>query len=132
MKTIAILSTLIAFFLLSCSKEEEAIEIAPLTAFPAPVVQVNAPETATVGETVAVTVHFLVKNGCGEFGSFEDSRNGNTITVKVYPHYQEGFCTQAITTREATYSFKPDKAGTYTLQFWAGEEQFITESIVVQ
>lgn len=131
MKTRPILFALVGFFLMSCSKEEEAV--LPLSEFPAPVVQVNAPEAASVGENVTVTVFFLVKNGCGEFGSFEASRSGNTITVQVYPHYREGFCTQAITTREVTYTFQPEKAGTYTLRFWSGEDnQFVTHTIVVQ
>lgn len=131
MKAIPILFTLLAFIFLSCSNEEEAI--APSSSPPAPVVKVEAPEAASVGESVTVTVFFLVNNGCGEFGSFKANRSGNTITVKVYPHYREGFCTQAITTREATYTLKPEKAGTYTLRFWSGEDnQFVTHTIVIQ
>ncbi|WP_147294171.1 hypothetical protein [Pontibacter diazotrophicus] len=130
MKTIPILFALIGFVLLSCSKEEESVS--PLDAYPAPVVQVDAPETASVGENVTVTVYFSVNNGCGEFGSFEATRNGNTITVKVYPHYREGFCTQAFVTREVTYTYKPEEAGTYTFKFWAGEDQYLTKNILVQ
>lgn len=130
MKAIPLLFTLIAFILLSCTKEEAAVP--RLGSLPAQVVQVDAPEAASVGENVTVTVRFVVNNGCGEFGSFKDSRSGNTITIKVYPHYREGFCTQALVTLTASYTFKPEKSGTYTLQFWSGEDQYLTKTIVVQ
>ncbi|WP_162051985.1 hypothetical protein [Pontibacter pamirensis] len=130
MKTIPVLFALIGFILMSCSKEEQTVS--PLNARPAPVVQVDAPETASFGENVTVTVYFLVNNGCGEFGSFEATRSGNTITVEVYPHYREGFCTQALETREVIYTYKPEEAGTYTFKFWAGEDQFITKTIVIE
>lgn len=129
MRSISILLTLVGFIFLSCSKEEDGVS--PLNSYPVAVVQVNAPEAASVGETVTATVFFSVNNGCGEFGSFEATRSGNTITVKVYPHYREGFCTQAFVTREVTYTYKPEKAGTYTFKFWAGEDQYITKSIVI-
>jgi hypothetical protein len=132
MQMLSTLITFAIFLLLGCSsKEEEAVAPMPASS-PAPVVKVEAPETAQKGESVAVKFYFLVNNGCGEFGSLEAEQSGTTVTVTVYPHYREGFCTQAITTREAIYTFKPENSGTYTLKFWAGNAQYITETIVVQ
>lgn len=130
MKTIPVLLTLIGLIFLSCTKEEEVVS--PMHHNPAQVVQVEAPETGSVGETVTITVFFMVNNGCGEFGSFEATTSGNTVIIKVYPHYREGFCTQALETRQVTYTLKPEKAGTYLLKFWSGEDQYISKSIVVQ
>jgi hypothetical protein len=131
MKTLYILFAFATVLLLSCSSKEG--EAAPRRAsFPAPVVKVEVPGAAQKGESVAVKVYFQVNNGCGEFGHFEEEKSGTTVTVTVYPHYREGFCTQAITTKETIYTFKPQNTGTYTLKFRAGEEQYITETVVVQ
>lgn len=130
MKTIPVLFTLIGFIFLSCTKEEEVVS--PLHNYPSQVVQVEAPETGSVGETVTITVFFLVNNGCGEFGRLEAANSGNTIIIKLYLHYREGFCTQALETRQVTYTLKPEKADTYLLKFWSGEGQYISKSIVVQ
>jgi hypothetical protein len=130
MRLLYTLFTLATVLLLGCSKEDD---VAPAPASsPAPVVKVEAPVEAQTGETVAVKVYFQVNNGCGEFGRFEEESSGTTVTIQVLPHYREGFCTQAITTRDAIYSFKPTGTGTYTLKFWAGEEQYIIETIMVK
>ena len=124
------LLTFAAVLLLSCSNKEEA---APsLASFPARVVKAEAPEEAQKGESVAVKVHFLVNNGCGEFSHIQEAKDGTTLTIEVYPRYREAFCTQAITTRETIYMFKPENTGTYMLKFWAGDGQYITETVVVQ
>jgi len=132
MRILTLFFALLTTACFSCSKEEEAVTLRTTTA-PAPVVQVDVPETAvTAGEGAGLKVYFTVINGCGEFGSFEESLDGQTLTVKVYPHYSKGFCTQALETKEVTYTFKPETNGIYTLRFWAGEDTFISKTIVVQ
>ncbi|MCJ8166538.1 hypothetical protein MKJ04_16960 [Pontibacter sp. E15-1] len=131
MKALLLCFTLLTFACFGCTKEADELRLR--TADAAPVVQVVvADKVLTVGESATLTVFFEVRNGCGEFGSFDTNSDGQTLTVRVIPHYREGFCTQALETRETTYTFTPKTKGTYTLKFWAGENDYISETIVVQ
>ncbi|WP_162427156.1 hypothetical protein [Pontibacter pudoricolor] len=127
------LAVIFAFFLFSafsCSKEEDAVE--PLEKFPAYVVDVETPETATVGSTVPVKIYFQVNNSCGDFKKFEADAQGKTIHIQVYPQYREGACLMVILTREVTYEFKPTEPGTYILKFSPKyPDQEIVKTIVV-
>ena len=132
MKLLTLLFALFATLCFGCSKEEEDVP-ALRAAAPAPIVQVMMPEkTVAAGESVGITIHFLVNNGCGEFGSFNATKDGQTLTVKVYPQYRGEVCADAIFTREAIYNFEPESPGTYTLKFWAGDSKFTTKTLVVQ
>jgi hypothetical protein len=123
--------SLLLFSAFSCSKDKEETAD-PLEKFPAPVLRVEAPAAATIGETVTLDVYFVVNNGCGEFGSFDVAITGNQQTIKVFPKYREGICTMDLPTRQAAYTFKPGANGTYTFRFWSGlEDEFITKTIVV-
>lgn len=131
MKTYFIFALLLSVIFFGCSKDDEAA--LTLADFPVPVEKVEAGETdVSVGETVAITVTFVVNNGCGQFGRFEEQKSGTTTIVKVYPFYREGYCTQALMPVTAVYNFKPSKTGTYTIKFWAGEDQYITKTIQVK
>jgi len=132
MKLLTLFIALFVTLFFGCSKEAEDVQ-ALQTAAPASIVQVDLPEVAvTAGESVGITIHFLVNNGCGEFGSFDATKDGQTLLVKVYPQYRGEVCADAIFTREAIYNFKPESPGTYTLKFWAGDSKFITKTLVVQ
>ncbi len=131
MKTLLLCLTVLTLTAFSCSKEAD--ELSLRTSDPAPVLAVTVPEKVfTVGESIAITVSFQVRNGCGQFSSFETSSDGNVLTIHVIPYYAEGFCTQALETRQTTYTFQPQQAGTYTLKFWAGENDYIFETVVVK
>ncbi|NEM98634.1 hypothetical protein [Pontibacter burrus] len=127
------LAIIFAFFLFSafsCSKEEETVN--SLENFPAYIVAVDAPETATVGSTVPVKVAFQVNDSCGEFKKFEVDAQGKTIHIQVYPQYREGPCLMVVLTREVSYEFKPTEPGTYTLKFSPKyPDQEISKTIVV-
>lgn len=77
-------------------------------------------------------VKFNVMNGCGGFGSFEETVVGNTVTTNVIAKYEGCVCTEAIEVREAVYSFNPTTPGTYTLKFRNSEDTFITETVTVE
>lgn len=77
-------------------------------------------------------VKFIVMNGCGGFGSFEETVAGNTVTVNVIAKYEGCVCTEAIEVKEAVYSFNPTAPGTYTLRFRNTEDTFITKTITVE
>lgn len=121
---------LLAMAYLGCTKEADGIN--PLEEDSAPVVQVTIAENVlTVGKSAHIEVSFQVRNGCGGFGSFSTATNGNLTIVKVIPQYAAGFCTQTIETRQATFTFTPQRPSTYTLKFWTGEDDYITEVVTV-
>ncbi|MBX0333138.1 hypothetical protein K3G39_07800 [Pontibacter sp. HSC-14F20] len=108
------ISALILLFATGCSKEdaEPAVQERP-----APIVRVEAPATAQVGENVTVDVYFQVNGGCGQFGSFDVSSSSKETVIRVVAKYKGNVCTDDLPIRKATYSFHPTEAGTYTLRF---------------
>ena len=76
-------------------------------------------------------VNFIVMNGCGGFGSFEQT-TGNTVTVNVIAKYEGCVCTEALEVHDAVYSFNPTAPGTYTLRFRTSEDTFITETVTLE
>ena len=130
MKPLTLLFALFTTLCFGCSKED-AQALQPTA--PASIVQADVPEAAVKsGESVEITIHFLVNNGCGEFGSFDATKDGQTLTVKAYPQYRGEVCADAIFTREIAYIFKPERPGIYTLKFWEADGKFITKTLVVQ
>ena len=108
---------ILAIILLSasaCSKEDSE---PPAQERPAPIVRVEAPATAQIGETVAVDVYFQVNGSCGQFGSFDVSSSGKETVVRVVAKYKGKICTDDLPVRMASYTFRPTEAGTYTLKF---------------
>lgn len=77
-------------------------------------------------------VDFWVMNGCGEFGSFEEIIEGNTITVKAVAKYKGCVCTESMKALDEVYSFNPPTPGTYTLRFRSSEDTFITETVTLE
>ncbi|MCP2042076.1 hypothetical protein [Pontibacter sp. HSC-36F09] len=108
------ISSLILLFASGCSKEdaEPAVQERP-----APIVRIEAPATAQVGENVTVDVYFQVNGGCGEFGSFDVNSSGKETVIRVVAKYKGKICTDDLPIRKATYTFSPAEPGTYTLKF---------------
>ncbi len=79
----------------------------------------------------AFNVAFYVNNGCGNFGSFEEIVNGNSITIKVIAKYEGCVCTDDIPLRESVYTFTSNTSGTYLLKFIKADGTFITETVVI-
>ncbi|RZK04143.1 MAG: hypothetical protein EOO46_17340 [Flavobacterium sp.] len=122
---------LISFALLtSCANDDNASESC-LSYSEAYVDTVEAIETAdAIGFPFKVS--FTVLNGCGDFGSFEETVAGNVVTVNVIAKYEGCICTEALEIKEAVYSFKPTTPGTYTLRFRTSEDTFITETVTAE
>ena len=131
MKTKNILTLIFSIvFFISCSDDEENNctdyeELANITA-------VQAPDVATVNESVDVAVTFSVQNSCGEFSDFNVSNSGMTTTIEVQAVYEGCACAQVITSRNATYTFNPEQTGEHTLRFRSGTDEFIEETILVE
>lgn len=130
MKKKSIFILLLSFIIfMSCSDDDDNDcityeEIANVT-------DVQAPETATVNETVDVTVTFQVKNSCGEFARFDETVSGMTRTVAVEALYEGCNCAQVITSRTETYTFTITTAGEHLLRFRTAGDQFIERTITV-
>lgn len=77
-------------------------------------------------------VKFIVMNGCGGFGSFDEMISGNTRTIGVIAKYEGCTCDEALHTKETVYNFKPTVQGTYVLRFRNSEDTFITETVTVE
>jgi len=90
---------------------------------------VSSIETAAAN---TINVSFPVNGGCGQFNKFVETTSGNTRTIKVNAVYKGCMCTMDIPTRTTTYQFKETKPGTYYLKFVSGQDQFITDTVVIK
>lgn len=97
----------------------------------ASVTAVNAPSTAMVNETINIEVSFQVFNGCGQFGRFIETQNGNSRTIEVEARYEGCICTQDAPIRKVNYEFVPKNAGNYELNFKSVQSSSITVDITV-
>lgn len=98
----------------------------------APVTKIEGPTTALVTQNINLTVSFGCFNGCGQFGNFEETTNGNTTTINVNAKYEGCICTQDTPIRQTIYSFKRTQPGTYDLKFLQTDNNYLTYTITVQ
>ncbi|BAO55035.1 hypothetical protein NMS_1026 [Nonlabens marinus S1-08] len=110
----------------SCGEKEESnsYEVAYVTA-------VDAPTSVKVNEPVNINVSFEVRNGCGMFEKFEETKDGQLITLEVKASYKDGMCTQAIKTITADYTFTPREKGDYQIRFKSSPTAFKTVDLPV-
>ncbi len=120
--------SLLLFVIFSCSKEQENKCVENRIAY---VTSINAPSTGTVNENINIEVSFVVNNGCGNFGKFIETQNGNTKTIEVEARYEGCICTQDIPTRKTNYVFKTQTAGNYILKFKSSPTEFITANLTL-
>jgi len=84
-----------------------------------------------INKPVQVEVQFGVSNGCGQFGKFLESSNGNTRTIEVEAKYIGCICTQDIPIRNTQYEFLTSEPGVYRLMFKSGKSNFIEIDIEI-
>lgn len=92
----------------------------------------NTPATGEVNTDIPINVSFSCINGCGQFDSFEQGRQGNALEIKVIAKYEGCTCTMDVPTRQTIYTFKTGIKGTYFLKFWQKENTYITDTLVIQ
>src|SRR5690606_26789165 len=90
------------------------------------------PTTGNVNQTISIPVTFQVLNGCGGFGNFIETNDGNSKTITVNAKYEGCYCTQAIEQRQTNYNFSPTTPGTYTLNFTQSNGNLLTYTINIQ
>lgn len=127
MKPRLILSLLL-IVIFSCSKEPENNCVENRIAY---ATSINSPSTGTVNENISIEVSFGVNNGCGNFGKFIETQNGNTKTIEVEARYEGCVCTMDAPTRKTNYVFKTQNSGNYVLKFKSGPTEFITANLTI-
>jgi len=98
----------------------------------APVTKVEGPTTGNVNQAIDLTVSFGCFSGCGQFGNFEQTANGNSTTISVVAKYEGCICTTEAPIRQTIYNFKAGQPGTYYLRFEQTKDSYLTYSIVIQ
>jgi hypothetical protein len=125
---VCITTTLMAF---SCTKENTENNKC-LSYSKAAVITVLGATTGSINQDINLAVSFGCSNGCGQFGSFEQVRTGNTFEISVTAKYEGCICTQDLPVRTQTYTFRASQAGTYQLKFAQLNNSYITHTIIVQ
>lgn len=120
--------TLLLFVIFSCSKEPENSCIENRIAY---VTSTNSPSTGNVNENINIEVSFGVNNGCGNFGKFIETQNGNIKTIEVEAKYEGCICTMDAPTRKTNYIFKTQNSGNYILKFKSSSTEFITVNLTI-
>lgn len=129
MKTkLTLLLSSLLLLIMSCSKEPENNCIENKIAY---ISSINSPTTGSVNEIINIEVSFGVNNGCGNFGKFIETQNGNTKTIEVEARYEGCVCTQDAPTRKTNYVFKTTISGNYILKFKSSSTEFITANLTI-
>jgi hypothetical protein len=119
-----------ALLLISCKKNKENSNCLSYTN--AAVTNIAGPNTAFVNQEIVLTISFQCTNGCGQFGSFEETSLGNNINVTVKAKYEGCICTQDIPIRTTQYKFKKSQSGSFQLRFLQSNNSYLSHTIVVQ
>ena len=126
-KNIILLISIVIFgIVVSCNDDNECI-----TNNIEYVTSINSPNTGTINETVNIEVNFKVRNGCGRFGKFIESENGNIRNIEVEAKYEGCICTQDVPIRTVNYEFKTTNSGNYELKFKSSPTEFITVNLTI-
>jgi len=101
-----------------------------------PIIDTELPSTTTIGTTVSFKIYHVVFNGCGEYSRQETTRDGRTITVKIYGKYPNcKMCPDNIPTLETIYQFEAKEKGDYYFKFYEDNfngQEFIIDTLRVQ
>ena len=115
--------------LISCNDDDKEDEC--ITSKTEYVTSVNSPTTGTVNQTINIDVKFGVSNGCGGFGKFIETENGNTRIIEIEAKYVGCICTQNAPILTVNYEFTPNNVGDYELNFKSSPTEFITVNLTI-
>ncbi|WP_291148713.1 hypothetical protein [Flavobacterium sp. UBA7680] len=96
------------------------------------IISANVPDTGNVNQVIPIKVSFVIRNGCGGFGSITETNSGNTKTITVKAKYEGCYCTQNIGTVETTYNFTAATTGSHIIKFLQPNGEFLTYTINIQ
>jgi hypothetical protein len=134
MKYIVVLSLLFCF---GCITDADPVLPTPttencLTTKHAPVETAIIPATATINQTISITIQYIVFDGCGGFNNIVETNNNNIKTLQVNAKYQGCSCFQALQSLVTTYNITFTTPGTKTIKFLQPDNSFLTYSINIQ
>ncbi|MFT3979865.1 MAG: hypothetical protein QM687_05300 [Ferruginibacter sp.] len=118
----------LACALAACKAEAEKC----ISYVPAPVVAVEGATSGNINEDIPLTVSFGCFNGCGQFGSIQESSNGDTTIINVVAKYEGCICTQDAPVRQVAYLFRRSQPGVYPLKFMQYNNNYTLHTITVQ
>lgn len=124
------LSYLVLFFF-SCNSNEDSGADNCIEFKPAGVEYVVEKANADASSHL-FDVAFRVISGCGQFNSFEQTKQGNVITINVIAKYEGCFCTEDTPLRETVYVFNENAPGTYTLKFKMSDDNYVTQMVTIE
>ncbi len=125
-----LISIMIIGLLISCSDDDEK-ENECTSSKTEYVTSINSPTTGVVNEAINIEVNFQVFNGCGGFGKFIETENGNSRIIEVEAKYVGCICTQDAPIRTVNYEFTASNAGNYELNFKSSPTEFITANLTI-
>ena len=121
---IGLVGLLVAF---GCKKPDENCDEQKLTA----AFVFDYPDTVSAGEACVLGVNYIVENSCGDVGTFEGERDGNTLEVQLKVAYTGCDCENEFEEKTVNYPVIFEEVGTYELKFWVAENTFETYLIYV-
>jgi hypothetical protein len=132
MKTRVLLFIVFSLFLFTTCNKDEENEDECVEYHYAPVILVDGPSGGEVNDEIPIGVLFSCFNGCGRFSSFEESKSGNEIEIRVVAKYKGCTCTTDVPMLSSTYNFSAKEPGIYLLKFRKTDDLFEMDTIVIQ
>lgn len=97
---------------------------------PAPVLEINVPDTLSLSSTIPMKVQ--IGNGCGNFLRLKTERDLNVLFVYPIARYQGCICTQVIKEQQVNATLTFPQTGSFTLQILTTQGDFITKQVFVR
>jgi hypothetical protein len=97
---------------------------------PAPVLEINIPDTLTLTSTLPMKVQ--ISNGCGNYSKLKTERDVNVLYIYPIARYQGCICTQEIKELVVNPSLTFPQTGNFTLQVFSAQGNFITKRVFVR
>jgi hypothetical protein len=95
------------------------------------VTKVEGPNTGLVNQDISLTVYYPTSSGCDIFDKFEQSAQGNVISVKAFGHTDTGFCTQVALERTVIFNFQPNSTGIFEIRFINKDNSYLTHNLII-
>ncbi|HZJ35910.1 MAG TPA: hypothetical protein VFD29_04735 [Gillisia sp.] len=114
---------------ISCSENDKNDCVENKLAY---VTSVNSPSNGVINEITNIEVDFGVNNGCGQFGEFIETENGNVKIIEINARYFGCICTQDAPIRTVNYEFITQIPGNHELRFKSNDTDFITVNLLIE
>jgi hypothetical protein len=117
--------------ILICSCTSTVNEGSCTTYIHAKVDNISIAPNSQIRQNIPIIISYQCINGCGNFGSIEETNQGKIRSIKLIAKYEGCICTQQFITRQYTYNFVASEVGTYTLVFLQPDGTSITKTITI-